>query len=82
MSELISIGTVSSRGQIAIPSSMRKELELRDGQKILFLVDNGTLLIKKVTKKTFAELTKPLRSSRKKIKESQVNELVHKMRQR
>jgi len=80
MAEIIEIGTVSSRGQIAIPSDIREEMELETGQKVLFFLEGDTLLVKKVTKHSFAELTKPLREANKKIKESEVNALIHKLR--
>ncbi len=37
-------------------------------------------LMKKVTKESFAVLTKPLRQAKKKIKEEDVVDLVHKFR--
>jgi len=82
MKDLINIGTISSRGQIAIPSDMRKELELQDGQKVLFFAEKDTLIIKKITTQTFAQLTKPLRIAKKKIKERDVTNLIHKIRKK
>ena len=38
MGELIEIGKISSRGQIAIPSDIRKELDLKEGQRVLFFL--------------------------------------------
>ena len=66
--EIIEIGKISSRGQIAIPSEIRQKLDLQEGSKVFFLVDNDLLLLKKVTSETFAQITKPLRKARKKIK--------------
>lgn len=81
MVRIIELGTISSRGQIAIPSSIRGELELNEGEKVLFVLDGDTLIIKKVmTKKTWAELTKPLRSAAKNIREEDVVDLIHRMR--
>lgn len=82
MKELIEMGTISSRGQIAIPATIRKELNFKEGQKVLFFLGDDTLLMKKVTKMTFAELTRPLRKAKKKIKESEVNALIHKLRKK
>lgn len=39
MAKVIEIGTISSRGQIAIPSSIRAELELSEGEKIMFILE-------------------------------------------
>ena len=80
MPETIEIGKISSRGQIAIPSEMRNKLKLHEGSKVLFFLEDDSLLIKKVTTETFAQLTKPLRTAKKKIKETEVVDLVHKMR--
>lgn len=82
MVETIEMGKISSRGQIAIPSEMRNRLKLHEGSKILFLLEDDTLLIKRVTTETFAQLTKPLRTAKKKIKEEEVVSLIHKMRKK
>jgi len=78
--EIIEIGKISSRGQIAIPSDIRSRLDLEEGSKVLFIVEDDTLLMKKVSSETFAAITKPLRRAKKKIKESEVTEVVHKLR--
>ena len=36
MEDLIEIGKISSRGQIAIPSEIREKMGLEEGTKILF----------------------------------------------
>ena len=53
---------------------------LKEGSKILFLLSDDSLLVKKVSLESFAEITKPLREAKKKIEERQVNLLVHKTR--
>jgi len=78
--EIFEIGSVSSRGQIAIPSDIRKEMGLEEGTKVLFVLEDSTLIMKKVTRETFAHITKPLREAEKKIKEEDVVDLVHKIR--
>ena len=80
MSEKIEMATISSRGQVCIPNEMRKEMGLEDGSKVLFVLADDTLLIKRVNMRTFAEITKPLKEAHKKIKESEVVDLVHKVR--
>lgn len=78
--EIIEMGTVSSRGQIAIPSKIRTSMKLREGSKVLFLLLDDTILVKKVMTETFEEITKPFKKAKKKIKESEVVDLIHKMR--
>jgi len=63
MEEIIEMGTISSRGQIAIPSDIRREMGLEEGGRVIFFLEDGTLLIKKVTAKTFTEITKPLKEA-------------------
>ena len=80
MPELIEMGTVSSRGQICIPNDIRENMGLKEGNKVLFVLTDGSLLVKKVNTQTFAEITKPLREAKKKIKEEEVVDLIHRLR--
>ena len=82
MQEIIEMGTVSSRGQICIPNEIREEMGLKEGNKILFVLQDGSLLVKKVTMQTFAEITKPLKEAAKKsgMKESDVEGIVDRFR--
>lgn len=84
MTEIIEMGKISSRGQIAIPSEIRRGMDLKEGEKVLFLLEDDTLLIKKVSMNTFEEITRPLRESAKKagIKESEVPEIIHRFREK
>lgn len=80
MEDLIEIGKISSRGQVAIPQDIREKMGLNEGTKILFVLENDTLLIKRISQQTFAEITKPLREAKKKIKEEEVVDLIHRFR--
>lgn len=80
MTEVFEMGKVSSRGQIAIPVDIRKEMGLEDGSKVMFFLEDDTLLIKKVSAQTWEQITKPLRQLKKKISQESVNDLVHRMR--
>ena len=82
MNEIIEMGTVSSKGQISIPKSIRKELNIKEGSKLLFLLSDDSLLVKKVNVESFAQITKPLHTTKKKIEESQVTSLIHKLRKK
>ena len=83
MPEIIEMGTVSSRGQICIPNNIREEMGLKEGNKILFVLQDQSLFVKKVTMQTFAEITKPLKEEAKKagMKESDVEGIVTRFRQ-
>lgn len=82
MAEKIEMGTVSSRGQICIPNDIREDMGLEEGSKILFVLTDGSLLVKKINMQTFREITKPLKEAAKKIgmKESEVPGMVHRFR--
>ena len=80
--EIVEMGTVSARGQIAIPSSIRQEMGLEEGSKILFQLKDRTVIMKKFIPESWEEVTKPFREAKKKIKESEVDVLIHKMRKR
>ncbi len=82
MESIIEIGKISSRGQVAIPADIRNQLGLEEGTKILFFTENETLMIKKVTEQTFAEITKPLKQAAKKsgMNEEDAPEIVQRFR--
>ena len=84
MNEIIEMGTISSRGQIAIPSDIRNQLDLHEGNKVLFVLEDDTLIMKKVTRQSFAEITRPLKEAAKKsgLKEEDVEGIVHRARKR
>jgi len=82
MVELFEMGRVSSRGQIAIPIDIRKEMHLDEGSRVFFLLEEDTLLIKKVSAETWERLTEPLRMQKKKIRQEEVDELIHRMRKK
>ncbi|MBU2634470.1 MAG: AbrB/MazE/SpoVT family DNA-binding domain-containing protein [Nanoarchaeota archaeon] len=82
--EKIEMGTVSSRGQICIPTNMREDMGLKEGSKVLFVLTNDFLLMKKMNMETFRGITKPLKEAAKKagMKESDVPEMIHRFRKK
>jgi len=82
MEEVIEMGKISARGQIAIPAEIRREMDLQEGQRVLFVLENDTLMIKKITTQTFSQITKPLKEAMKKInlQEKDVLELLQQFR--
>ena len=84
MAEVVEMGTVSSRGQISIPSDIRKGMGLKEGNKVLFLLSDDSLLVKKVSAESFAEITRPLKEAAKKagMRESDVPVIVDRFRKR
>ena len=82
MAEIIDMGKISSRGQVAIPAEIRKEMGLEEASKIMFLFDNDTLMIKKITISTLDEIAKPIRERRKELKQKDIVGIIHKMRKK
>lgn len=84
MSEIVELGTISSRGQVAIPFSIREEMGLEEGAKVLFVLAEDTLLVKKVTTKTFAEITRPLKEAARQAgwREEEVLGIIHRARKK
>lgn len=82
MLEIIEMGTISSRGQICIPNDIREGMGLKEGNRVLFVLQDDSLLVKKITTQTFAEITKPLKEEAKKsgMKEADVAEIVARFR--
>ena len=82
MAEVIEMGKISARGQIAIPAEIRREMDLQEGQRVLFVLENDTLMIKKITSQTFSQITKPLKEAMKKtnLQEKDVPELLRQFR--
>lgn len=82
MGAIIEMGKISARGQVAIPLEIRNQLGLDDGSKVLFFTEDDTLLMKKVTSASFAQITAPLKEAAKKagLKEKDVPDLIHRLR--
>ncbi|MEK6820278.1 MAG: AbrB/MazE/SpoVT family DNA-binding domain-containing protein [Nanoarchaeota archaeon] len=84
MAEKIEMATVSSRGQVCIPNDIREDMGLKEGSKVLFMLTDGSLIMKKVNIRTFEEITKPLKEAARKagMKESDVPGMVHRFREK
>ncbi len=51
---------VSSKGQVVIPINVRKAAGLKEGEKVLAIAFEDTVVLKKITAKTFEETFKPV----------------------
>jgi len=60
----VEITKISEKGQVVIPSEIRKEMNIKKSDKFLIFGEGSTLIMKKIEpsplKKSLAELTKPL----------------------
>ena len=50
------IAKITTRGQITIPINIRKKLCVRDGDKVVFIEDQGRIIIVNAAKIAFANL--------------------------
>ncbi len=84
MEETIEIGKISSRGQVSIPQTIRKALDLKEGEKVIFVLEGNVLTIKKISDISFSDITNPLKEAVKKaeLKESDVQDIVHRARKK
>ena len=58
--------TVSSKGQIVIPTSIRKKLGLKTGSEVIFEIEEGKIIVKR--KMTSDEIVKAFAKVPKKIR--------------
>lgn len=82
----IDIVTVASRGQVIIPSDIRKELDIKEEEKLLMCEMEGSILFKKVGIKEKKDLEKIFsllwkRARERKIIKEEVEEEIRKRRE-
>jgi antitoxin PrlF len=51
---------VSSKGQVVIPISVRKAARIKEGERLLAIAIDDTIILKKIVDKTFEETVKPI----------------------
>ena len=80
---------MSSRGQVVIPQNLREELGIEEGTVFAVMGSRDTLILKKLEKPSKESLIKDLKTIAKEgrkraevkgIKESDIDEMVHKAR--
>lgn len=81
-SETVDIGTVSARGQVAIPTEIRNKMRLKEGEKVLFLLEHDTLMLRRLDSLSWTELTRPFKEAAQRagLREEDVVDTVHRIR--
>ena len=51
---------VSSKGQVVIPADVKRAVGIKEGEKLLVIALGDTILLKKITGKTFEQTVKPV----------------------
>lgn len=52
----ISVGTVTSKGQVTIPKEIREMLGVIEGDKVIFLVEGDRVLMRKVASERLSDI--------------------------
>jgi AbrB family looped-hinge helix DNA binding protein len=55
MSE-ISIGSITTKGQITIPKEIRASLDLKEGDRVIFVIEDGQATLKKASRERLSEI--------------------------
>jgi len=76
------IASVSSKGQVTIPSDVREEFDLEEGDKILFFPTGHGIVLKKMEVPTVEEFEEIVEESDDRVDLSleEVSEIVHEHR--
>lgn len=71
--EELEVATLSSKGQIVIPGSIRKDLNIEAGTKFLVLSDGDNILLKKLEMPDMEQFQALVLESRKLLRKSGVS---------
>ena len=85
--ENIEITSISSRGQVVIPQSLRDKLKIREGEKFVVIGEDNTIVLKKLEMPSFKGFDKLLAKTREfakknELKEANVKQAVKKAREK
>ena len=53
------LAKVTSRGKITLPLAIRRKLDVKEGDKVVFYEENGRIVIENAAKLTIAQEKKP-----------------------
>ena len=67
--ENVEITSVSSRGQVVIPQSLRDRMKIHTGEKFVVIGENNTIVLKKLEMPSFSGIDKLLKKTRNFAKE-------------
>jgi AbrB family looped-hinge helix DNA binding protein len=67
----VELTRISEKGQLVIPSSLRKEMGIQKSDQFMVFGERGTVILKKIEKspikKSFDEIAKPLQQAAKQM---------------
>lgn len=53
------LAKVTSRGQITLPLAIRRKLDVKEGDQVVFYEENGRIVVENAAKLTIAQEKKP-----------------------
>ena len=56
--EFVEVAKITTKGQITLPIQIRKRLNLKEGDKVIFIENNGKIIIDNPAKSIIAEAQK------------------------
>ena len=68
------ITSISSRGQVVIPQSLREKMKIHEGEKFVVLGEDSTIILKKIEMPSFKGFDKLIEKTRKFVKEKNIKE--------
>lgn len=75
------IATVTSKGQITIPSSLRERYEIDEGDRLLAVPTEHGIVLKKIELPSVGEFRERVEGREKTLRMDEINELVHESRE-
>lgn len=75
------IATVTSKGQITIPSSLRERYEIDEGDRLLAVPTEHGIVLKKIELPSVEEFRERVEGREKTLRMDEINELVHESRE-
>jgi len=85
--ENIEITSVSSRGQVVIPQSLRDKLKIREGEKFVVIGEDNTIVLRKLEISSFKGFDKLLAKTKEfarknELKEEEVEQAIKNARKK
>ena len=72
--ENLEVTSVSSRGQVVIPQSLRDRMKIHTGEKFVVIGEDNTIVLKKLEMPSFSGVDKLLKKTRDFVKNKGINE--------
>ncbi len=66
--------TVSSKGQVILPSKLRKKINIKKGTKFLIEFENGRIILTPITREFYEKLAGSLSNDKKNLLKTLISE--------